>query len=824
MAYPDPPSAHERYVQFLESPVWERRREWIERQGNAAATLTSLSLRAVWTAAERYEEKRSDDPDLKPVAFGKVAEAYVRKAVMDGLRREQPGGPLRGARLRELADQVDRTAQVLGRTPTSREVAEAVGIDVKEVWETQQLAVLEGVDLGLRDAVALHADHVDAVEPHYPRLAAEEVAEQSLHDQWEVSDRLDTLTKPRREMVRRRYLDGATRAEVAEERDTSVFNVDQTVKKAMGQLRTEAGMGQADAKPEQPSQAAAATVAVDSAVWRIVTQRAEQAGLSRAQVLSAALVDAAEDPARLAIFSGRQEAGEAEISPGPKVRVPLSEGEADLLLQLARYGETPREETAVAALRALRAASVADEPVSVLGEAGVTRQAGDVRTRATEHLVTNNLGLVNAIAGKASNQFARLPSSEAPAERRADGRVGLHQAAERYDPDKGKFATFASVRVSGAVVDGRRSSDPVGRGTREKVARVRVVTDGLTQQLGRRPSQAEIADATGMTEGGLDALAQIAQRSQVEKGSPQVENMADVNEAEPGLDVDLADIPLDRLTDRQRQVVEGYDLKGKTFAAIGEELGITESGAFLSRKKGLAVLRRSMEAAKDRDKAAPPSPSGDATPVVGLRNAPVGPLSGRRDEQTPDARSIPAPMPPPQPALPPRVEAPPLTGSIGANPSATARRRTAQVGSVAQLPAETRQSRQPEDHDTTRGSGENPAAPARRVDETLSKARTSASRGGDQGGRAIDPEPGRRDLAQLQADQREERYLQRQAEKGEPPADAPTSSEARRLSPPTRPNVIEVPSGRVVAGPPGSDRPSGSRGKSATQGGASQAR
>jgi DNA-directed RNA polymerase len=37
-----------------------------------------------------------------------------------------------------------------------------------------------------------------------------------------------------------------------------------------------------------------------------------------------------------------------------------------------------------------------------------------------------------------------------------DGFVGLMEAIDRYDPEKGRFTTFAGRRVLGAIIDGRR--------------------------------------------------------------------------------------------------------------------------------------------------------------------------------------------------------------------------------------------------------------------------------------------------------------------------------------------------------------------------------
>lgn len=62
--------AVDRVEKFVASTTWQRRAEWIERQGNAAPVLRSLSLQAVWAAAQRYG---LESPD--PAAADRVGRA-----------------------------------------------------------------------------------------------------------------------------------------------------------------------------------------------------------------------------------------------------------------------------------------------------------------------------------------------------------------------------------------------------------------------------------------------------------------------------------------------------------------------------------------------------------------------------------------------------------------------------------------------------------------------------------------------------------------------------------------------------------------------------
>jgi len=80
------------------------------------------------------------------------------------------------------------------------------------------------------------------------------------------------------------------------------------------------------------------------------------------------------------------------------------------------------------------------------------------------------------------------------------GVLGLMDAVERFDPDRGiTFETFASLRVRGAVLDALRKHDPLGRLARRRVRAAKEAIQRLTAALGRRPNDDEVAEAIGLT-------------------------------------------------------------------------------------------------------------------------------------------------------------------------------------------------------------------------------------------------------------------------------------------------------------------------------------
>ena len=75
------------------------------------------------------------------------------------------------------------------------------------------------------------------------------------------------------------------------------------------------------------------------------------------------------------------------------------------------------------------------------------------------------------------------------------GTIGLIEAVDRYDDSKGvKFETYAISRVRGAIIDAMRSLDRLPRSTRQKARRIDAASAELTQRLGRKPTELELAD------------------------------------------------------------------------------------------------------------------------------------------------------------------------------------------------------------------------------------------------------------------------------------------------------------------------------------------
>ena len=82
-----------------------------------------------------------------------------------------------------------------------------------------------------------------------------------------------------------------------------------------------------------------------------------------------------------------------------------------------------------------------------------------------------------------------------------EGVLALVGAVDKFDPDKGiKFETFVSKRIRGAVIDLARRQDWVPRSVRRKAREIDQASVELYSELGRYPTDEEIAGRLGVSQ------------------------------------------------------------------------------------------------------------------------------------------------------------------------------------------------------------------------------------------------------------------------------------------------------------------------------------
>jgi RNA polymerase sigma factor for flagellar operon FliA len=121
-----------------------------------------------------------------------------------------------------------------------------------------------------------------------------------------------------------------------------------------------------------------------------------------------------------------------------------------------------------------------------------------------QHLIENHLPLVRSIVERMRR---KLPSKIETDELYSIGVTGLVAAARNYRASReSSFASYATTRIRGAILDELRRMDWMSRGTRSKAKRLGSAISKLEQEQGGSISQDSLCAEMQMTEGELADL------------------------------------------------------------------------------------------------------------------------------------------------------------------------------------------------------------------------------------------------------------------------------------------------------------------------------
>ena len=245
-------------------------------------------------------------------------------------------------------------------------------------------------------------------------------------------------------------------------------------------------------------------------------------------------------------------------------------------------------------------------------------QNGDEDARA--HMIKANLRLVVKIAQGYANYG--LPLLDLISE----GNIGLMKAVERFDPHKGaKLSTYASWWIKQSIKRGLANQSKTIRlpvHIVEKISKMRRLAITLTEELGREPTDEELAEEIGIDRARLAKL-KAASFTPTSLDAP----ISDDDNTEFGERIgdEKAKTPLELLThknmhgqldgllsvlnERERRIIDArFGLNGEepqTLELVGQEFAITRERIRQLQNIAIKKLRHELQ---KRDSSCPKRP------------------------------------------------------------------------------------------------------------------------------------------------------------------------------------------------------------------------
>lgn len=230
------------------------------------------------------------------------------------------------------------------------------------------------------------------------------------------------------------------------------------------------------------------------------------------------------------------------------------------------------------------------------------------RRRSTDDVRNALVARYQRLVGRIVRRFVmRLPRSVDQGDLETAANFGLMSAIESFDPKRGvRFESYCELRIKGALLDELRNEDWLPRPLRSRIERHKRVLERQRAELGREPTDDEVALAMGM---GLSDYRQSFGQGLPGAPSGSMPGNDEAGEEALGLEVVAdpnGDAPGDKLSREELLQLVAQRLTAQEYRIVylkyWEELPMREIGQIegLSESRVCKIHARLLERLKDR--------------------------------------------------------------------------------------------------------------------------------------------------------------------------------------------------------------------------------
>ncbi len=225
---------------------------------------------------------------------------------------------------------------------------------------------------------------------------------------------------------------------------------------------------------------------------------------------------------------------------------------------------------------------------------------------AKDTLIIHYIHIVKYVAGRLAIHMGQYVEYD---DLVSYGVFGLIDAIDKYDINSGnKFSTYAQLRIRGEIIDQIRKFDWIPRTTRQKNKQIETVYKSLVDNLGRTPTDDEMAEAMGISpdeyfdlrkKTSIATLISIDEPFGNDEGTIG-DTLVSQNTSSPESELSKSEIKnmlvsaLDGLTDKEKIVISLYYFDELTLKEISSVLEVTESRVSQIHSKALMKLQNKL--------------------------------------------------------------------------------------------------------------------------------------------------------------------------------------------------------------------------------------